>query len=198
MKRHPEILMRASQNFGLVRTFLTRSVNESFYARLLTTMTNGHGSLLERFHLIFNCDESVFEFDAITKLVTAARGTKHIPKVSKGQHEKVTVLACASAAGNGLTPMLFFKSLSGRVPNGITERAPAGTLFAGQKSGWINKDLFLQGFKDLFLKSIPSERPVLLLVDGHKVHVTGDLIETATANNILLSLCPLIPSATTP
>ena len=153
-------------------------------------MENDYGLLLLKPHLIFNCDESGFEFDAINKIIAAARGAKHVPRVSNGQHEKVTVLACASAAGNTIPLMFIFKSLSGRVPNGVQEGAPAGTLFAGQKSGWIEKDLFLRWFKELFLKCIPPEHPVLLLVDGHKAHVTAELIETATANKVLVFCLP--------
>ena len=165
--------------------------SETFYKQLFETITeNDFGSLLLKPHLIFNCDESGFEFEAINKIVAAARGAKHVPRVSNGQHKKVTVLVCASAAGNSIPPMFIFKSPSGGVPNGIQEGSPAGTLFAGQKSGWIEKDLFLQWFKELFLKCIPPERPVLLLVDGHKAHVTAELIETATANKVLVFCLP--------
>ena len=191
LKRNPEISMRATQNFGIVRTLVTRTTIEQFYERLYETLTdNPYGSLLEKPHLIFNCDESGFEFDSINKTVAAARGAKHIPRVSKGQHEKVTVLACSSAAGNSLPPMLIYKSQSGRVPNGVQEGAPTNTLFTAQKSGWIDKDLYLKWFNELFLKHIPEERPVLLLVDGHKAHVTQDVIETAIRNKILVFCLP--------
>ncbi|KAK3730439.1 hypothetical protein QZH41_003000 [Actinostola sp. cb2023] len=181
LNRHPELSLRASQNFGLVRTLITRPLIEAFYKRLLDTMTQNQygGNLTDKPHLIFNCDESGFEFNAINKIVAAARGAKHVPRISKGQHEKVTVLACSSAAGNSLPPMFIYKSLSGRLPNGVKEGAPEGTLFVAQKSGWIDKDLYLQWFKELFLRPIPSERPVLLIMDGHKSHVTEDLILTA-------------------
>ena len=191
LKRHPEISLRAAQNFGVVRTLVTRPVIEAFYQRLLDTLTNnGIGSLLEKPHLIFNADESGFEFDAINKIVAAAKGSRHIPRISKGQHEKVTVLASASAAGNSIPPMFIFKSQSGRVPNGVQEGAPAGTLFMAQKSGWIEKDLYLKWFKEVFLRSVPAERPILLLVDGHKAHVTMDVIEEAVANKILIFCLP--------
>jgi len=153
-------------------------------------MENDYGSLLLKPHLIFNCDESGFEFDAINKIAAAGRGTKHEPRVPDGQHEKVTVLVCASAAGNSIPWMFIFKSLSGQVLNGVQEGAPTGTLFAGQKSGWIEKDLFLRWFKELFLNCIPAERPILLLVDGHKAHVTAELIETTTANKVLVFCLP--------
>ena len=42
----------------------------------------------------------------------------------------------------------------------------------------------------MFLKFIPTERPVLLLVDGHKAHVTQDVIEVAVENKILVYCLP--------
>jgi len=190
LKRNPEISLRATQNFGLVRTLVKRETIEAFYKRLLESLTtNEYGSLLDKPHLVFNCDESGFEFDAINKIVAAARGAKHIPRVSKGQHEKVTVLVYGCAAGNTLPPMFIYKSLSGRVANGLQD-APAGTLFTAQKSGWIDKDLYLKWFTELFLKQIPQERPVLLLVDGHKAHVTQEVIEAATRNRISIFCLP--------
>lgn len=90
LKQHPEVSMPCTQNFSLVRTSLTRSTIETFYKQLFEMITeNDHGSLLLKPHLIFNCDESGFEVDAINKIVAAARGTEHVPKVSNSQHERL-------------------------------------------------------------------------------------------------------------
>ena len=166
---------------------VTRPVIKGFYRRLLDTLTNNSiGSLFEKPHLIFNADQSGFEFDAINKIVAAAKDARQVPRISKGQQENVTVLACASAAGNSIPPMFIFKSQSGRVPNGVQEGAPTGTLFMAQKSRWIEKDLYLKWFREVFLRSVPAECPILLLVDGHKVHATMDVIAEAVANKILV------------
>ncbi|KXJ15434.1 Jerky protein [Exaiptasia diaphana] len=170
-------------------TLVTRGAIELFYSRLLEALTS-QGSLLESPAQIFNCDESGFEFDAINKIVAAARGAKHVPRVSKGQHEKVTVLACASACGDTIPPLFIFKNKSGRVPQSVKEDAPPGTLFASQKSGWIDKDIYLKWFLQLFLPSAPKERPIILVVDGHKSHVTEELINAAVANNVIVFCLP--------
>lgn len=47
--------------------------------------------------------------------------------------------------------------VSGRVPNGVQEGAPAGMLFTVQKSDWIDKDLFLRLLNEVLLKQIPEE-----------------------------------------
>lgn len=122
---------------------------------LLETMANNdHGSLLEKPHLIFDCDESGFKFDLINKIVTAAQGTNHIPRVSKVQHKRVDVMVCASAAGDSLLPMFIFKSLSGQVLSGVQEGAPTWTLFACQKFDWIEKGLFLKWLEELWQQQV--------------------------------------------
>ena len=111
LKQHPEISLRNSQNSGLVHTLVSKPVIDAFYDRLLDTLqNNGIGCLLDKPHLIFNADESRIEFDSINKIVAAARGAKHVPRISKGQHKKVTVVARASAAGNSLPRCLFLRT----------------------------------------------------------------------------------------
>ncbi len=117
--------------------------------------------------------------------MAAVRGAKHDPRISKEQHE-VTVVACASATGNILPSVFIFKKLNSRVCNRVQEGAPAGSLFVAQKSGWIDKDMFMKWSKEVFLKFIPSKRPALLIIYGHKAHVTLDVIELTTGNKILV------------
>ena len=148
------------------------------------------GTVLHKPHLIFNADESGFDFDAINKIIAALRGAKHVPRISKGQREKVTVLACVSVVGSSLPPMFIFKNESGQIPYGVKDDAPAGSLFTAQKSGWIDKDLYLKWLNEVFLKSIPSQRPVMLIVDGHKTHVTPEVIEIALQNKVIVFCLP--------
>lgn len=51
---------------------------------------------------------------------------------------------------------------------------PDDTVYAKSDSGWIDSELFYQWFKKVF--PVP-ERPLLLLVDRHKSHLTLDLID---------------------
>ena len=123
--------------------------------------------------------ENEYEFDAINKLVAPARGMKHVPRISKGQHEKVTVLACAAASGNSISPM-YRKGY----PQVLYSRC--------KKSGWIDKDLYLKWFSEVFLEAIPAKCPVLLIIDGHKAHVTQEVIQLAAANKILVFCLPAL------
>ena len=64
------------------------------------------------------------------------------------------------------------------------------TLYAKSTSGWIDSELFLLWFKKLFLKFAVSERPLVLIVDGHKSHENIELIDCARKNNIILLCLP--------
>lgn len=105
--------------------------------------------------------------------MAAVRGAKHVPCISKGQHEKVTVVACASAARKSLPPMFIFKNPNGRVPYRVQEV-------------WLDRQRFL--FEVVSRRVL--ERPALLIIDGHKAHVTLDVIELAARNNILVFCLP--------
>lgn len=43
LKRHPEIALRRSQNFGMVMTLVTRPTIEAFCSRLLDTLQKSFG-----------------------------------------------------------------------------------------------------------------------------------------------------------
>ena len=56
-------------------------------------------------------------------------------------------------------------------------------------NGWINREIYLEWFK-LFLQSISSCRPVLLVQDGHSSHISVELIELAKDKYIDLMCLP--------
>ena len=67
---------------------------------------------------------------------------------------------------------------------------PDDTVYARSDSGWVDSELFLQWFKKVFLKYTLREQPALLLVDGHKSHMTLDLVDLARENNVILFCLP--------
>ncbi len=67
---------------------------------------------------------------------------------------------------------------------------PDDALYAKSDSGWINSELFLTWLKKIFLKYVVSQRPVLLLIDGHKSHITLDAIDLCQENDIILFCLP--------
>ena len=63
---------------------------------------------------------------------------------------------------------------------------------------WIVSFTF-HGLKKYFLNTVLLKRPVMLVQDGHKSHMTVDLIDLAHANNVILfNLSPHTTHATQP
>ena len=148
-------------------------------------------SFLEEGQRIFNCDETGMEFDTISKFILAEKGVKFVPSSCRGMHERVSVLACANATGTTCIPHLFiFKSPSGQKPRFVEDGAAPDVMFEGQKSGWMTKDLYLKWFKERFLVFAPKVRPLILIFDGLRSHITLELINCAEENEILLVCLP--------
>lgn len=170
------------------------SVKTIFLYCIFQTITNNkfNFSFLEEEDRIFNCDETGMSFDVISKYVCAERGVRYVPGNCRGIHERVSVLSCVNATGSSVIPNLFvFTSSSGKVPQHVQDGAEVNAMFAGQKSGWMTKDIYLDWFKSHFLKRCPKHRPLLLIFDGLKSYVTLELIECAEENSVLLFCLPV-------
>ena len=50
--------------------------------------------------------------------------------------------------------------------------------------------VFLDWFKNLFLKEIPPERPVVLVFDGHGSHISLEIVKTARENGVIILKLP--------
>ena len=134
--------------------------------------------------LIYNCDETGISFVHKPGKVVTEMGRRNVYALTSAERGKThTVLACVSASGYVLPPM---------VPETVKEGAIPDTFFATSESGWINSELYLEWFR-FFLEHIPPTRPVLLK-DGHASHTTIEEIELARASNVHI-LC--LPAHTT-
>ena len=68
---------------------------------------------------------------------------------------------------------------------------PLASRYAVSHNGWMTEESFVDWLKALFIPSLPPTRPVLLILDGHKSHITYEVRELARDNNIhLLKLPP--------
>ena len=117
-------------------------------------------SLLHR----LNCDETGLPLAHKPPKVVAHATQKHPYAVTSGDKSQITILACASASGYTIPPMIIFdrKHLQiGEVP---------GTLCGLSGSGWMASVLFEEWFTSHFLVHAPSIRPLLRLLDGHASH----------------------------
>ena len=97
--------------------------------------------------------------------------------ISSGDKSQITVVACVSAAGFSLPPMVIWdrKSLS---PDLVVGEVP-GTIYGLSSKGWIDHELFDVWFNNYFLRYAPSVRPILLMLDGHSSHYCPETIKLA-------------------
>lgn len=146
--------------------------------------------LQDKPHLIYNCDETSFSNDPSKTKVVGAVGQKSTRMISSSGRENTTVLMCVSAAGQKVPPLCVFKGKH-ILESWLSTDDIHKTSFAASKRGWMDSTIFCNWFTKCFIPSLPDERPVLLVYDGHVSHVSLDVIKTARDANIhILKLPP--------
>ena len=118
----------------------------------------------------------------------AVRGQKHVHVVNSGKKEQVTVLACASASGYVLPPMIVYKRKN-LTPQLRAEEVD-GTAYGLSPSGWMDGELFHEWFQLHFLQYAPAVRPLLLLLDGHSSHYRLEFIREASTQGVIVFCLP--------
>ena len=117
------------------------------------------------------------------KVVTKL-GVKHSQAVATGCKTNITVVACCSAAGAVIPPMVIFdrktltpKQAEGEVP---------GTFYGLSNNGWIDTDLFNLWFTEHFL----AYAPLLFLLDGHSSHYQPHFVYKAAEEQVIVFCFP--------
>jgi hypothetical protein len=71
-----------------------------------------------------------------------------------------------------------------------------GTRYNATKSGWVEEPVFYDWFVNHFLPAVKDEkRPILLLMDGYKSHISARLIKMALDHAVHIECLP--PHSTT-
>uniref|UniRef100_A0A1X7V2B2 DDE-1 domain-containing protein n=1 Tax=Amphimedon queenslandica TaxID=400682 RepID=A0A1X7V2B2_AMPQE len=91
---------------------------------------------------------------------------------------QLTVLACVSAGGQCLPPMIIYNRKG--LGDGMDDGAVPCTLFAFSPKGWIDTELYENWFFHHFLAYCPPVPPLLLL-DGHS-HCSPTFLHSLAAN----------------
>ena len=156
---------------------------------------NGFKAFLEEHNLLdccpsrlYNCDESGFPLTARTGKVLAPKGLRSVNKVSSGNKQQITTLACYNAAGEVIPPYHVFPGERFK-QNPLQDGVP-NSYFGRSENGWMTTPLFYGWLANHFIKRIPAERPVVLLVDGHGSHIDLEVSKLARENKILLYCLP--------
>ena len=157
------------------------------YFKLLESTLEEH-DLADKPHRIYNVDESGMPLEHKQPKRVAERGTKKVYGRSSGNKAQITIVACASATGVALPPMVIFQGA--RLNYELTIGEVPGTLSGLSEKGWIDQTLFFRWFNDVFTKHISPARPVLLMLDGHSTHYTPEVVHAAAKQGVVMLCLP--------
>lgn len=191
-QRHPMLTIRKPQPLSYCRALCANpEIICDFFGKV--------GSLYGRLNVVskpmqvFNCDETSISIVHKPGKVIAQLGRRNVYSITSAERGKThTILACVSASGYVLPPLMVFPRKRS-VPDNLKAGAVPNTMFLNSENGWINSEIYLQWLK-FFAQNIPPIRPVVLIQDGHASHISIDVIEFTRANGIHL-LC--LPAHTT-
>ena len=120
--------------------------------------------------------------------ILSVKGTKKIKSSRLSNKTQITILGCASAPEQTVPLMVVFteKPFNAQLPNG---KVP-GTFNGMSPSGWMDQHLFFMWFFKHFLTHVVSERPLLLLLDGHSFHFTLELVKATPKKDMIIFCLP--------
>ena len=97
-------------------------------------------------------------------------------------------MVCCSASGQVLRPIIIFEK---NWPSGPYSRnGPDGCLYGKSPNGYMDEELFLTWFEEIFVVGTSHVRPTVLIIDGHGSHITYSVIKRAMEENIKIILLP--------
>ena len=186
-RRNPDVCLRTPAPLCKARAAATdRGLFEKYFDLLEQTLDTYN--LRGRPCLIWNMDETGVPLNPPSpKVVTSTEHPNPIC-IKSGDRSQVTVVACVSAAGVCLPPMVIWnrKTFSAA----LTEGEVAGTMYGLSAKGWMDSELFDGWFRNHFLRYVPADWPILLLLDGHSSHFCPETIEFAAAQGVVVFALP--------
>ena len=144
--------------------------------------------LIGRPFQLFNMDESGMPLSPKPVKSVFRKGDPNPVAISSGDKTQITVVACVSASGSCMPPMVILDRKT--LPPRFTEGEVPGTTYGLSKNGWIDQELFDGWFTNHFLKHAPLARPLLLLLDGHSSHHCPDAVRLAIKEKVILFALP--------
>ncbi|RYO52857.1 hypothetical protein AA0116_g11200 [Alternaria tenuissima] len=203
LHRHPNHLISGySKGISKLRCNADSGAKYSLYFKLLVEKMEEYN--VQPSH-IFNMDEKGFQLRRIgrtKRIFSKARWDKKGVRqpLEDGSSEWITVVACICLDGIVLSPSLIFKAANGAIQTSWVDAVQAGNhsvFTTSSPSGWSNNDIGLHWLKEVFERETrrhASTRYRLLLLNGHRSHVTMDFINYCYNHKILLAVYP--PHAT--
>ncbi|GFS27281.1 tigger transposable element-derived protein 6-like protein [Elysia marginata] len=169
MKRHPEVSGRTTQPLGKERARVSSAEVQQWFTDMKKYLDGKDPSLLNSPDRIYNAVETGFALALYAKKVLEPKSTSFTNNLTNTSTQQLTVLGCASAAGEFLPPLVIYprkrwpsKNLLDGFQNALMQVSP---------NGGMNSTIFMTWLRDVFAKSVASkEKPVVLFIDSEASH----------------------------
>ena len=186
-ERHPILKLRTAMPLSMARGMaMDKQVLDTYFDILESTLVDN--GILNNPSCIYNCDETGMPLSPKPLKVVDAVGAKNPSYITGDSKQQITVLACTSAAGAVVPPLVIFNRKT--LPMELARGEVPGTCYGLSEKGWITRDIFQSWFIDHFLIYAPATRPLLLLLDGHSTHYCPEVIRMASEHKIILFALP--------
>ncbi|XP_071500310.1 uncharacterized protein [Diadema antillarum] len=192
MARHPELSKEIPQPLGKGSAPLTKKKIDSWFSEFENYMQEAEAmSILEQPSRIFTCDILGFPLCGKMGRVLHQEGSKSVSRLSKKDRSQITLLCTISADGKFLPPTLIFPGQ--RFRDNPLEGGPEHTFLGRSKNGRMDGEIFHEFIEKSFVPFLNRHsvhRPVLLLVDGHRSHLTLEVADLCHKHKIILYCLP--------
>ena len=142
--------------------------------------------IMDRPECLWNIDETNLYIDPQRTRVIAPKGVKAARTTATSGREAISVMAGISANGEKLPPLIIFKGKN-IMASWQVDGYP-GTQVARSENGWMTSTIFYDWFC-AFCKDI-TQRPLLLLFDGHSTHINYFVVKKAREEGVSLLKLP--------
>jgi hypothetical protein len=136
---------------------------------------------------LYNFDEKGFLMglgQTLKRIMTlAALKSGRVTKSKQdGSREFISILACVSAIGKAIPPLLLYRGESGDLLDTWVDDVDrnAGAHFSSTPNGWSSNEMGMVWLKHVFKRYTKPTRATtkrMLIVDGHSSHVNIDFID---------------------
>jgi hypothetical protein len=194
-KKHPELRGRISRKKDYQRVKCEDPAIITKWFQTVLQIQQDYGILEQD---IYNFDETGFAMgisagSGASKSVGSSDSVCRISHTQPGDREWITVIETINTSGSMLPPFIIVKGKV-QLTNWYTEtpEVPGDWVIAISKNGWTNNALSLHWLKHF--NSWTQDRTIgryrLLILDGHKSHVSDEFDQFCEENRILTICMP--------
>ncbi|XP_045768675.1 tigger transposable element-derived protein 1-like [Maniola jurtina] len=193
LARNTEISVKNAEGINKARAHVTEQSIRLWFKELEEYLKSiNQTDILSNPERIFNGDESGFALCPKTGKVLGPRGFKNLYQIKpNNEKENITVLLTFNANGDMCPPCVVFPYV--RPPKAVVNSMPEGWCLGKSETGWMRGDVFFEYVTNDFNNWVEEKnikKPVLLLVDGHKSHMSLMLSTICEEMKIILYALP--------